>query len=90
MIDKTYQKHNEAWFLGKRVRTLRDLRNGVTLIPKGTVLTIARKSSGFLLEGLPCERCGISVRISDVSHRDVDMVESDSKRHSEVSPKEER
>lgn len=73
--NKLYQRRTEAWFRGKRVRTLRELRNGYTVIPKGAVLTITRKSSGFLLEGDPCEHCGVRIRISKVSPCEVELVE---------------
>ncbi len=61
-----YQKHNAKWFQGKRVRTTTELSNGRIVIPKGSLLTIQGKSSGFLLHGKPCEHCGVKVIISKV------------------------
>jgi hypothetical protein len=74
--NKLYQRRTEAWFKGKRVRTLCELRNGYAVIPEGAVLTITRKSSGFTLEGEPCEHCRFQVRISKVSPCDVELAEA--------------
>jgi len=76
--NKLYHKRTGEWFKGKKVRTLYELRNGYTVIPEGTVLTITRKSSGFTLEGEPCEHCGVQVRISKVEPYSVELIEADS------------
>ncbi len=66
ITNKEYHKLTEAKVKGLRVRCLYDLQNGNTVIPAGTILTILRKSSGYLLKGKKCECCGISPLISKV------------------------
>ena len=62
---KDYRKHNEDYWKGKKVITLREMKNGWFVIPMGTILKIDRKYCGFSLEGLEvCKHCKIGRRIS--------------------------
>lgn len=73
MDRKTYDKTTEKEFVGKKVKSLIPLSNGLYKIPAGTIWTIQRKWKGFGLWSDPCLHCGVRVHISDVSPRDVDF-----------------
>ena len=75
MDEKYYEKHNEAFFLNRKVRTLKEMQNGYAVIAKGTICKITRKYGGFDLNTEPCDACGVKVRISRVGFRDVELVE---------------
>ena len=71
------QKKEEFW-IGKKVRTLREMRNGWVIIPVGTILKIRRKYQGFTLEAVEiCPHCKIGNRldISRVSPEALELVE---------------
>lgn len=69
-----YQNKTEKFFLGKKVRTLIQMQNGLMIIPKGAICTITRKFGGFNLESEPCEKCGVRIKITRVRRRDVELV----------------
>lgn len=57
-------------YVGRKVRTLRELRNSLCSIPKGTVCTVTSTwRSGVMLRGEACRKCGVEVYIAQV-HRD--------------------
>lgn len=72
MNRKDYERWNEIEWKRHNVRTLGELRNGKTVIPKGTVCRITAKFGGFTLQTDPCSHCGISVLISRVPCGDVE------------------
>lgn len=56
---KTYRKHTEIFFRGKKVRTLLEMHNGYMVIPEGAICEITRKFDGFNLTSEPCKCCGV-------------------------------
>lgn len=74
MDAKTYQNKTEKFFMGKKVRTLIQMANGLMIIPEGAICTITRKFGGFNLKSEPCEKCGVRIRITRVHRRDVELV----------------
>jgi len=70
----TYRGHTEKWFMGKKVRTLIQMQNGLMVIPEGATCVITRKFGGFNLKSDPCEHCGVRIMISRVHRRDVELV----------------
>jgi hypothetical protein len=71
---KEYEGKTEAEWKGVAVRTLRELRNGVVVIPAGTICRIYRKQGGFALETDPCKCCGVRVLIGKVPFYHVSVV----------------
>ena len=74
MDKKTYRKMLNKQFIGLKVRTLKELRNGLCTIAAGTVCTITQKRGGFSLETERCPCCGVKVDISRVPPEDVDLI----------------
>jgi hypothetical protein len=74
MDTKTYRKHTEVFFMGKKVRTLIQMRNGYMVIPEGTTCEITRKYQGFNLTSEPCKCCGVRISINRVPYRDVELI----------------
>jgi len=66
-------KRRMDW-IGKRVRTLRDLRNGVMSIRKGTVCTVRHAHRGAELESRPCPCCGVTIHITRVAWDDLEFL----------------
>ena len=61
---KKYRSVTESNWIGRKVKTLRELQNGNVVIPKGFVLVISRKHGGFGLEAVEtCDKCGIGRKI---------------------------
>lgn len=55
-----YRKHPESYWKGKKMITLREMRNGNFVIPQGTIMEIDKKYQGFSLRKIDtCEKCGI-------------------------------
>ena len=75
MDAKIYEKNTEKFFMGKKIRTLIQMQNGLMVIPKGAVCTITRKYGGFNLNSEPCKCCGVQKRITRVSFREVQLIE---------------
>ena len=75
MDQQTYHRMTLEQLKGQRVKTLRTMTTGVAVVPVGTVCTITGKFNGFELESVPCQTCGVKVRITRVSPRDVDLLE---------------
>lgn len=74
MDANTYRKNTEKYFMGKKVRTLREMKNGLMIIPAGIICEITRKFKGFKLTSEPCKHCGVRVRISEVPFCDVELI----------------
>lgn len=69
-----YERRTEREWIGVKVRTLGTLANATVTIPRGTVLTVRGKFNGFELLGDKCNCCGVQIRITRVSYRDVEVV----------------
>ena len=72
---KTYKVNTEKWWIGKRVRSLRDFRNGVATLPAGTIFKVLGKQSGFALASERCECCGLSILINKVTSEAVELMQ---------------
>ena len=59
---------------GRRVRALRELRNGLMVIPAGAILTVDRWHCGLSLTGEPRACCGIRPLMSRVMPLDVELL----------------
>lgn len=78
ITQKEYEKQTEKYWLGKKVITQRELKNGNVVIPAGTVLAIRRKYKGFTLDGVKeCPYCKIGrlLYIAKVPPMDVSLLE---------------
>lgn len=54
------------------VRTRREMRNSLVVIPAGTRMVVTGKRNGFHLEADSCVCCGCAPRIRHVDPSDVD------------------
>lgn len=59
---------------GRKVRTLRDLRNGWGVIPAGTVFEVRENWAGLNLLGDRCTCCGLRASINRVPEHDVELL----------------
>lgn len=75
MEQKTYDKTTEKEFIGRKVKSLKTMRNGMFNFPAGMTWTIQRKQGGFELLSDPCPHCGIRAYINKVSPADVDFTD---------------
>ena len=66
-------------WLGRKVKTRVDMRNGYSDIPTGTVLTVTYVRSGLTLQSDACKCCGVSLYIRGVEARDVQLLPDDTK-----------
>lgn len=74
-----YKKTPGRLWIGKRVRTREDLRNGNIEIPAGTILIIERKYRGFGLRGVAkCQHCKIGrvISINRVPPESVELLDT--------------
>ena len=71
---KKYKSKNEAFWMGKKVKTLVRMENGWCEIAEGTICKITRKYKGFSLKSDACEKCGVRVSISRVFPTDLCLV----------------
>lgn len=77
-----YKRMTSVQLRGRKARTLADMRNGVTVVPENTVVTIHGKSGKTRLSGGPglaiempaCESCGVSVYMTKVAIRDLELL----------------
>lgn len=74
MDAKTYKTTTEESFMGRKVRTLIKMQNGLMVIPAGSICEITRKFDGFNLTADPCLNCGVRIRITRVHRRDVELI----------------
>lgn len=65
---------------GKRVRTLRELSNGLGTIPAGTIGTITNgrhvRDGKLNFEADKCECCGFAFRVSGLSYTDLELIDA--------------
>ena len=69
-----YERKEEDMNIGRRVKNLVPLRNGMFAIPVGTIFTITREQKGMHLRSEPCPHCGIASFISCVPPQDVTFI----------------
>jgi len=68
-------KKRVADWTGMAVRTRRAMRNGLVEIPAGTLATVEHAGrTGIHLTSAPCKCCGVRIRMTRVSHEDVEAV----------------
>jgi len=75
MDRKTYEKTKAGEFIGRKVISLRPMRNGMFIFPAGMTWTIEGKQGGFALLSDPCPHCGIKAYINKVQPVDVDFTD---------------
>lgn len=73
MDRKTYNKTTESQFVGRKVKSLRSMSNGLYRFPVGMTFTIRRKYGGFELLSDPCPHCGIQAVINKVEPQAVNF-----------------
>lgn len=69
-------KRKRDW-VGRKVKSLRPLKNGLYRIPEGTLFTVYRNFSGLHLEADPCPHCGVNLFIRGVRESDVVLIEEE-------------
>ncbi len=73
MDRKTYERTTEKNFIGRKVKSLRPISNGLYRFPAGMTFTIEGKQKGFALLSDPCPHCGIQAYINKVEPQAVDF-----------------
>lgn len=79
--EKEYREHSLTWWEGKKVRLIKEIKNGCEIMPKGAIMEIRGKRSGFeLYSEVQCPCCGYGTRheISRVSPSKLELVKEDS------------
>jgi hypothetical protein len=71
--DPVTPKLKRDW-VGRKVRTTRELINGYVTIPRGTVATVTGNHGGLSLSTDACATCGVRCHIRKVSEFDVDLL----------------
>jgi DNA mismatch repair protein MutH len=61
-------------WVGRKVETVADMRNGSTAIPAGTVAEVTYARAGLTLKTAPCKCCGVGIFITRVRASDVRLV----------------
>jgi len=77
MDRKTYERTTEKEFIGRKVKSLYILTNGMGQFPAGTVWIIRAKFNGFWLRSDPCPHCGCQANISRVEPSNVVLLPAD-------------
>lgn len=72
-VDPKSPRLKRDW-VGRMVRTKRELRNGNMTVSAGTVAKVTQYYRGLRLESEPCERCGVGVHIARVPEHDVELL----------------
>ena len=75
MDRKTYERTREIDFVGRKVKSLKSMSNGLYRFPAGMTFTIERKWAGFELLSDPCPHCGIQAFINRVEPQAVDFTD---------------
>lgn len=64
-------------YIGRQVRTKRDMRNSMVTIPKGSIAVVKwRPRTGAELTCEPCGCCGLMANISGIQDHDIEFIES--------------
>jgi hypothetical protein len=61
-------------WVGRIVRTKRELRTSAQTVPAGTLCEVTYNRSGLTLTTTPCGHCGVSVRVRGVSLSSVTLM----------------
>ena len=64
-------------WVGLKVRTLRELRNGQHWIPTGTIFTVESGHRKAFLVSEPCPACGVRVYITQVGWDAIEVVDQE-------------
>jgi hypothetical protein len=75
-LDPKKPRLKRDW-VGRTVRTRRELRNGMITIPAGTIAEVTYNRAGLELSTTSCESCGVRVFIRGVAEHDVDLLLDD-------------
>lgn len=78
MDKRTYNKTTEREFIGRKVKSIRSMSNGLYRFPAGMTFTIKRKQGGFELLSDPCPHCGIRATVSKVKPQAVEFMGQES------------
>ncbi|HUU97267.1 MAG TPA: hypothetical protein VM487_16135 [Phycisphaerae bacterium] len=62
---REWPRRSSDW-IGREVRTLREMQNGMIMIPAGTICVVHDSRSGLALQTDPCTRCGVRIFIRGV------------------------
>jgi len=71
---KTYKKTTANKFIGRKVKSLCKMSNGLYIFPAGMTFTIKGKGGGFELLSDPCPRCGIQACVNKVEPTAVELI----------------
>lgn len=58
---------------GKKIRTTRDLSNGIGSWPKGTLAIVRSVGPKLRLQSQSCSCCGVKLNMSKVDYYDVEL-----------------
>jgi hypothetical protein len=61
-------------WIGRKVRTRREIRNGLGSVPAGTVMNVTDNRAGLALETKKCDCCGVRFYVRRVAEADVDLL----------------
>jgi hypothetical protein len=61
MTTREYKNYTQAQLIGRKVKALRELKNGYSIAPAGIILTITGKQNGIHAVGPRCKSCGVAV-----------------------------
>ncbi len=85
LTEKLYKKMPEEFWLGMRVRVIKEIKNGHSTFPIGTEMTIQRKWRGFGLVADYRKEDGCICSISQVPINSIELIKQNQKR-SETAP----
>ena len=77
MDRKTYERTTNAQFIGRKVKSLRSMSNGLYRFPAGMTFTIKKKCGGFELLSDPCSHCGIQAFVNKVEPQAVEFTDQE-------------
>ena len=72
-VDPKLPRLKRDW-VGRTVRTKRELRNGMMSIPAGTIAEVTYNRAGLELSTQPCDSCGVRIFIKRVPEHDVELL----------------
>lgn len=76
ITEKLYRKHPETWWIGQRVRLLRDVTKGSgEILPAGMEMTVRTKFSGLGVQGDACKCCGVTPRCHKLDIGALELIE---------------
>lgn len=73
---KFYNRKPEFFWIGRKVRSVKELKNGWFTAPVGTEFVVTRKQMGLHLKlSAPCPCCGLRGYISKVAPDALELLE---------------